>query len=86
MGGSLLIGYVGMNINMPLLFDEGCAALPLYVTGKFVYPYLREIMENKNCLLLVLLPYACTYGIWFLLPLFLNLMETSLPIILLHWV
>ena len=48
MGGSLLIGYVGMNINMPLLFDEGCAALPLYVTGKFVYPYLREIMENKG--------------------------------------
>lgn len=48
MGGSLLIGYVGMNINMPLLFDEGCAALPLYVTGKFVYPYLREIMENKK--------------------------------------
>lgn len=47
-GGSLLIGYVGMNINMPLLFDEGCAALPLYVTGKFVYPYLREIMENKK--------------------------------------
>lgn len=49
-GGSLLIGYVGMNINMPLLFDEGCAALPLYVTGKFVYPYLREIMENKGLL------------------------------------
>lgn len=47
-GGSLLIGYVGMNINMPLLFDEGCAALPLYVTGKFVYPYLREIIENKK--------------------------------------
>lgn len=49
-GGSLLIGYAGMNINMPLLFDEGCAALPLYVTGKLVYPYLREIMENKGLL------------------------------------
>lgn len=49
-GGSLLIGYVGMNINMPLLFDEGCAALPFYVTGKLAYPYLREIMENKGLL------------------------------------
>lgn len=50
LGGSLLIGYAGMNINMPLLFDEGCAALPLYVTGKLAYPYLREIMENKGLL------------------------------------
>lgn len=49
-GGSLLIGYAGMNINIPLLFDEGCAALPLYVTGKLAYPYLREIMENKGLL------------------------------------
>ena len=49
-GSSLLIGYAGMNINMPLLFDEGCVALPLYVTGKLVYPYLREIMENKGLL------------------------------------
>lgn len=49
-GGSLLIGYAGMNINMPLLLDEGCAALPFYVTGKLAYPYLREIMENKGLL------------------------------------
>lgn len=49
-GSSLLIGYAGMNINMPLLFDEGCAALPLYVTGKLACPYLRKIMENKGLL------------------------------------
>lgn len=49
-GGSLLIGYAGMNINMPLLLDEGSAALPLYVTGKLSYPNLREIMENKGLL------------------------------------
>lgn len=49
-GSSLLIGYAGMNINIPLLFDEGCAALPLYVTGKLAYPYLRKIMENKGLL------------------------------------
>ena len=35
---------------MPLLLDEGCAALPFYVTGKLAYPYLREIMENKGLL------------------------------------
>ena len=46
-GGSFLVGYIGINSNMPLLFDEGCAALPLYVTGKYCYPYLRKIIENK---------------------------------------
>ena len=46
-GGSFLVGYLGINMNMPLLFDEGCAALPLYVTGKYCYPYLRKIIENK---------------------------------------
>ena len=46
-GGSFLVGYIGINNNMPLLFDEGCAALPLYVTGKYCYPYLRKIIENK---------------------------------------
>ena len=35
---------------MPLLLDEGSAALPLYVTGKLSYPNLREIMENKGLL------------------------------------
>lgn len=46
-GGSLLIGYCGININMPLLLDEGCAALPLYVTGKYIYPYVHKIITNK---------------------------------------
>ena len=46
-GGSFLVGYLGINMNMPLLFDEGCAALPIYVTGKYCYPYLRKILENK---------------------------------------
>lgn len=46
-GGSFLVGYLGINMNMPLLFDEGCAALPIYVTGKYCYPYLRKILETK---------------------------------------
>lgn len=63
-GGSLLIGYVGMNINMPLLFDEGCAALPLYVTGKLAYPYLRKVIENKGLLLVGIIA-LCLY-LWHL--------------------
>lgn len=63
-GGSLLIGYAGMNINMPLLFDEGCAALPLYVTGKLAYPYLREKMENKGLLVAGIIA-LCLY-LWYL--------------------
>ena len=63
-GGSLLIGYAGMNINMPLLFDEGCAALPFYVTGKLAYPYLREIMENKGLLVAGIIA-LCLY-LWLL--------------------
>ena len=63
-GGSLLIGYVGMNINMPLLFDEGCAAFPLYVTGKLAYPYLKKIMENKGLLVVGVIA-LCLY-LWHL--------------------
>lgn len=63
-GGSLLIGYVGMSINMPLLYDEGCAALPLYVTGKLAYPNLRKIMENKK-LFVVSIIALCLY-LWHL--------------------
>lgn len=46
-GASLLIGYWGLTINLPLFFDEGCAALPLYVAGKYTYPYLKKIMSKK---------------------------------------
>lgn len=63
-GGSLLVGYAGMNINIPLLFDEGCAALPLYVTGKLAYPYLRKIMENKGLLVVGIIA-LCLY-LWHL--------------------
>lgn len=31
---------------MPLLIDEGCAALPLYVAGKMAYPYLRGLLRK----------------------------------------
>lgn len=44
---SLLIGYIGATYQMPLLIDEGMAALPLYYTGKFVFPYLGDIMKKR---------------------------------------
>lgn len=43
---SLVIGYIGATYQMPLLIDEGMAALPLYYIGKLVFPYLRTIMKN----------------------------------------
>lgn len=38
---SLVLGYVGINQQMPLYFDEGFAALPLYLVGKRLYPHLE---------------------------------------------
>ena len=54
-GGSLLIGYWGINVNLPLLFDEGCAAFPLYLSGKFAYPYLNRCLCYKSLLSLGLM-------------------------------
>lgn len=41
-----VIGYIGATYQMPLLIDEGMAALPLYYTGKLVFPYLGDIMKK----------------------------------------
>lgn len=35
---ALVIGYIGINHQMPFYLDEGCAALPLYLLGKRLYP------------------------------------------------
>ncbi len=43
---SLVIGYIGATYQMPLLIDEGMAALPLYYTGKLIFPYLGDIMKK----------------------------------------
>ena len=42
----MAIGYIGAKYQMPLLIDEGMAALPLYYIGKLVFPYLTTIMKN----------------------------------------
>ena len=43
---SLVIGYIGATYQMPLLIDEGMAALPLYYTGMLAFPYLGDIMKK----------------------------------------
>ena len=43
---SIAIGYIGATYQMPLLMDEGMAALPLYYTGKYLFPYLGDIIKK----------------------------------------
>lgn len=43
-----LIGYLGSTYQMPFLLDEGLAAVPLYYTGKLIYPYMYKVKENRN--------------------------------------
>lgn len=43
---SFVIGYIGATYQMPLLIDEGMAALPLYYTGMLAFPYLGDIMKK----------------------------------------
>lgn len=66
-----MIGYVGMNINMPLLFDEGCAALPLYVSGKYLCPYMKKLLLSKLLLIvgmIALLAFSCKYTSFTIVP------------------
>lgn len=69
--GDIICAIVGMKINMPLLFDEGCAALPLYVAGKFLYPYVRKLMTSKSFLIvgmMALLAFCCKYTSFTIVP------------------
>ena len=55
------------KINIPVLVDEGIAAIPFYYLGKVIYPYLRRI-RNFELTMLALLGLACMIamrGNWF---------------------
>lgn len=41
---TFLIGLTSSLANLPLLLDEGMAALPFYYTGKIIYPYIKKII------------------------------------------
>ena len=70
-GASLAIGYLGMNVDMPLYLNLGCAALPLYAAGKYGYPYMQNLLVSKHLLLLgtiALLTYCCGYVSFTIVP------------------
>ena len=70
-GMSLAIGYLGMNVNMPLFLNLGCAALPLYLAGKYGYPYMRRLFTSKKLLLfgaIALLAYCYGYVSFTIVP------------------
>lgn len=43
---TLLFGYMGMRVELPMCLDVGLAALPLYYAGKFLYPK-RQLLALK---------------------------------------
>lgn len=43
---TLLLGYGGMHVELPLCLDVALAALPLYFAGKLLYPY-RQFLASK---------------------------------------
>lgn len=70
-GASLAIGYLGMNVNMPLYLNLGCAALPLYAAGKCGYSYMQRLLASKPLLLLgtiALLAYCSGYVSFTIIP------------------
>lgn len=44
---SLIIGFIGYIIDIPLLFDEGMIAFPLYFIGKLIYPRIKSLINNS---------------------------------------
>lgn len=58
--GSVLVGYGGYHCNLPFCIDEGLVALPLYVIGKCIYPYIGRIVVNRR-LALSSLVFVCVY-------------------------
>ncbi len=79
-----------MKVNMPLLIDEGCAALPLYVAGKYGYPYLKKLLASKPLLVagvVALLVYYRGYCSFTIVPqangLYAPLYLVALPVLVL---
>lgn len=65
MGGAvLLIGYLGMHIDLPLFLDEGLIALPIYALGKLLYPYLRDLLTGKWLILAGMIAFVVYLSQW----------------------
>lgn len=52
---AVFVGYCGFYIQLPFCIDEGLVALPLYLIGKFIYPYLNVIISKKIIVFLSLI-------------------------------
>lgn len=63
-GAILLIGYLGMHIDLPLFFDEGLIALPIYALGKLLYPYLRDLLTGKWLILAGMIAFVVYLSQW----------------------
>lgn len=50
---SMFLGAVIYRTNLPLLLDEGIAALPFYYLGKICYPYIRNNSRYLKWLALI---------------------------------
>lgn len=71
-GGVIMaVGYIGMNIDLPLYVGQGCAALPFYAAGKYAYPYMKKLLASKTLLVaggMAMLAYCCGYASLTIVP------------------
>lgn len=54
---SLILGYIGVNYEMPCNFNDGLMAVPFFVVGNIYYKYLNYIRDNIYLLLLGIISY-----------------------------
>lgn len=54
---SLVIGYLGVNYEMPCFLNEGFAAVPFLIAGKLCYRHLNYLRDNIYLVLLGVLSY-----------------------------
>ena len=54
---SFVLGYIGVNYEMPCNFNDGMMAVPFLVVGNIYYKYLNYIRDNKYMLLLGIISY-----------------------------
>ena len=55
----LALGWLGSIQELPLLFDEGLSALPLYYAGKRLYPSVRTLVCNRYLVVSGIVAFAC---------------------------
>ena len=54
---SFVLGYIGVNYEMPCYFNDGMMAVPFFVIGNICYKHLNYIRDNVYLLLLGIISY-----------------------------